>query len=391
MDLALAGIFGAGVGTFFAPCVLPLIPVYLSALVGADVRTVKGMARGQLVLRSLAFSLGFILVFSLLGLGAAGLGSFFADNKLVVQLVGALVITLFGLKFLGVVRIPFLDRILRADDRGLTRKIGFVNAFFMGLVFAAGWSPCVGPILGSVLTYTAGRSADMITGALYLAVYGLGFALPLVAVAAFAEAGVGFIRRASRFLPVFERVMGVLLIAAAVLMLGGLYPEARALVASRASGVEATATPDPAETDQFPVMVEFYAEDCPVCQKMAPVMESVTNQCHGRKVEVRQVNITDPKNLRWARKYRIAGMPTFVLFDTDGFEVARLIGLQSEESIKQALSVLRGEPCPGVGFVSPSLLNDLADSPGASCGSGGASGQTGPATPATCGGETREP
>ena len=358
MDLAIPGIFAAGVATFFTPCVLPLIPIYLSALVGSDVRSVKGMARGALLLRSVLFSIGFITVFSLLGLGAASIGSFLQDNKAAVQVVGAIIIFVFALKFLGLIRIPFFDRTLRADDRKLTTKVGAVNALIMGVVFAAGWSPCVGPVLGSVLTYTASQSSEMLTGVIYLTAYGLGFAVPLFITALFAEAGVKFIRSASRFLPVFEKAVGVLLLFTAASLMFDLVMQTEEVTPDTSLAV-ATDPGSPVVPDEFPLMVEFYSSGCTICERMAPVVEGLKYECSGNNVEIRQVDVSQANFKHFAKDYRIIGVPTFVFIEKSGMEIARLVGEQTEDNLRQAISALRGEPCPGVSYIPDNFLKRI--------------------------------
>jgi len=366
MDLAIPGIFAAGVATFFTPCVLPLIPIYLSALVGSDVRSVKGMARGGLLFRSVLFSIGFITVFSLLGLGAASIGAFMQDNKAAVQLVGAAIILVFALKFLGLIRIPFFDRTLRADDRKLSTNVGAVNALVMGVVFAAGWSPCVGPVLGSVLTYTASQSSDMLTGVVYLTAYGMGFAVPLFITALFAEAGVKFIRSASRYLPVFEKAVGVLLLVTAGTLMFDLVMQETAADAD-ASPADRVAQAEVVTPDEFPLMVEFYSAGCTICDRMAPVVEGLKYECNGNNVEIRQVDVSQPEFKHFSKDYRIIGVPTFVFIEKDGSEIARLVGEQTESNLRQAISALRGEPCPGVSFIPENFLNRINGTVNTNC------------------------
>ncbi|MBU0551200.1 thioredoxin fold domain-containing protein [Myxococcota bacterium] len=362
MDLAIPSIFGAGVLTFFTPCVLPLIPIYLSALVGGDLNAIGRGGRGQLLSRSLFFSAGFILVFSLLGLGAASIGQFLQDHKAAVQLGGALIILIFALKFLGLIRIPFMDMTVRADDRRLAGKVSAVNAFLMGVVFAAGWSPCVGPVLGTVLTYTASQSADMTTGVLYLTSYGLGFAVPLFITAVFAEVGVVFIRKASRYLPIFEKVVGALLLATAGTLLYGLAETASPVDDIHSEGAKLV------EAEEMPVMVEFYSSNCPICERMAPIVEGLKYECHGFKVEIRQVDISTPEHRHFKRQFNLVGVPTFVFIDKKDKEVARLVGEQSEQSLRQAISALRGEPCEGVGVLPENYLEKIEAEPaGTAC------------------------
>lgn len=365
----LFGLFGAGLLTFFTPCVLPLMPIYLSALIGADITKVSSTQRGQLVARALLFSVGFVAVFTLMGLTASSIGGFLTDHKGLLQGFGALLILVFGLKFLGVIRIPFFDRIVRADDTRMQTRFGGVNAVIMGVVFATGWSPCVGPVLGSVLTYTASQAANPWTGAGYLGLYGLGFAVPLLLTAVFAEAAVRALRKVNRHLPAIERGIGVMLVVLAATLLVELWDSSGKSVISVEEAGAAFSLDEQGE--RWPVMVEFHSKNCPVCERMEPIVRAIGTVCHGNMVLVRQVDVSRPENAHYVETYRIRGVPTFVFMDETGGEVARLIGEQTENTLLQALSALRGKPCPGLGLLPGAKKDDTPLFPlgeqGASC------------------------
>ncbi len=346
MSLDLIGIFGAGLATFLTPCVLPLIPIYLAALVGGDLDRVRSGARGALVARAALFALGFVAVFTLLGLTASSLGSALTRHKHIISGLGALLILTFGLKLLGVIRIPWLDRTLKADDTRIQSRFGSVNAILMGVVFAAGWTPCVGPVLGSVLTYAASASSNPWSGAGYLAVYGLGFALPLMLTATFAEAGMRVLDRIKPHLPRIERVVGGLLVVVALWMAADAY---KAATTPPVAADWATRVTTASSGERLPAMVEVYAENCSICKGMKPIVDRIVHQCNEKKVLVHTVNISDRQNSGLTREYRLVGVPTFLFLDRDGKEVARLVGRQSEEGLRQALAALRGESCPGIG------------------------------------------
>ena len=280
MDLSLLGILAAGTLTFFTPCVLPLIPMYISALVGTSVLGIKEVNRGQMILKSAAFCTGFIAVFTVLGFAASAVGSFFRQHRVIVLLLGAVVIMAFGLKFLNLLKLPLVDRVLRADGSRAAGRAGVFGAFFMGVIFAAGWSPCAGPVLGSVLTYTASKTTDVLTGGLYLATYGLGLALPLLITAALAETGIGYIRRANRLVPFFERAIGVLLVLLASTLLFQVASLALQGGASHQT-VAAAKEKQPGKVARLPVMLEFYSEDCEVCKKMEPLIAELKGYTTG--------------------------------------------------------------------------------------------------------------
>jgi cytochrome c-type biogenesis protein len=366
----LIGLFSAGSLSLLTPCVLPLIPIYLSALVGGDVRGLQAGGKRHLMVRAGLFSIGFILVFTLLGLTASSLGRLLGEHRAGLTAFGAGLIFLFALRFLGLIRIPWLDRTLRADDRKLETRSGAANALIMGIVFAAGWSPCVGPVLGAVLTYTASATTDPATGALYLAVYGLGFASPLLLMAAFAQAVMGWIQRLGKHLRLVERVLGVGLLVVAVSMAIDVAPQ---LMASREDRSQQALPAVSQSSEGSPTMLAFTSPSCTICKRMEPVLADLITECDGKSVEVERIDLSEPDNRELARSYRLVGVPTYVFQDSDGQEVARLVGEQSPGSLKRALSALRGEPCPGLALLDDEGLhehpaNELA--PSKTCQSG---------------------
>jgi cytochrome c-type biogenesis protein len=347
MTLSVATIFGAGLLTFLTPCVLPLVPIYLASLAGGDLKAIGTVSRAQLVTRALLFSVGFVAVFTIMGVGASGIGRALVSHRTAVQTLGGILILVFGLKILGVVQVPWLDRVLRARDAQRGRRVTAFGALLMGVLFAAAWSPCVGPILGSVLTYTASATTSPVVGAAYLATYGFGVALPLLITAVFAEAGLGILKRLRRGLPVFERALGVLLIAVAVTMLfgGSLLPDlGRPVLANPQPALAAVAS-----TPAAPTMVELYSKDCPICQSMKPIVATVAGHCEGKGVHFEAMDVSLAENRHLIDAYRLVGVPTFVFLGADGTEVARLVGRQAQDDLFQALAAVRGESCPGVG------------------------------------------
>jgi cytochrome c-type biogenesis protein len=204
--------FLAGLISFLSPCVLPLVPSYLAVLGG-------GTGKNP-ILGSLLFILGFSLVFISFGAGASALGGLMRQNKDILMQVGGVLILGFGIVFLIKDRVPFLNQEYRADLGGAS-KFGLVA---LGAAFAAGWTPCIGPILGVILA-AAGSSGSLATGVGLLAVYALGLAVPFfLAAAAWDKLGSRF-RQMGRWVGTIEKVSGVLLIVAGLLLVTGNYAE----------------------------------------------------------------------------------------------------------------------------------------------------------------------
>jgi cytochrome c-type biogenesis protein len=221
-DVTLPAVFAAGAVSFLTPCVLPLVPAYLSFLAGT---TVDGLAAEDraphLARRALAaallFVLGFATVFVALGATASAFGAVLRAHLDILTTVAGIAIIVMGLHFMGVFRIPLLYREARFQPR---RPVGLWGAYVMGLAFAFGWTPCLGPVLAAVLTVAAAE-ATVAKGAGLLALYALGLGLPFV-IAAFAmKPFLGFLRRFRRHLGTVEKVVGGLLVLAGIAFLTG--------------------------------------------------------------------------------------------------------------------------------------------------------------------------
>ncbi|MCC6864383.1 MAG: cytochrome c biogenesis protein CcdA [Rhodobacteraceae bacterium] len=218
MLIALA----AGVLSFLSPCVLPIVPPYLAYMGGISMGDIKGAARRRVVLPALFFVLGLSTVFLLLGFAASALGLFFLQNRLWFSRLSGVVVIVFGLHFLGALRISLLDREARlnAGDRGGSA----LGAYVLGLVFAFGWTPCIGPQLGAILSLAA-QEGSLSRGTVLLAVYAVGLGLPFLLAALFIERAVGVMARLKRYVKVIEQVMGVLLLAVGLALLTGTFTD----------------------------------------------------------------------------------------------------------------------------------------------------------------------
>jgi cytochrome c-type biogenesis protein len=218
------GVALAGIVSFLSPCVLPLVPPYLGYLGGTTIDRMTHAEKiddhlwRRVVLASVFFVLGFTTVFVALGAGASALGQWVQTHKGELSIVAGLVIIVFGLHFLGVLRIPILYRQarFRADVQGAT----LAGAFVMGLAFAFGWTPCIGPVLATVLTLAASEGS-VGAGVRLLTVYSLGLGLPFILAAVAIGPFIAFLRRFRKHMGRVEMVMGLLLVATGILMLTG--------------------------------------------------------------------------------------------------------------------------------------------------------------------------
>lgn len=178
-NVTFALAFVAGIVSFASPCCLPLVPTYVTYLTGSSVTDLSGemssALRRRLILNALAFIGGFSVVFIVLGLGASTAGSFLQTNMTMLRQVSGIVVVAFGLYLMGFLNFSFLAR-----ERRLTvvpGRAGLRNSFLIGAAFSAGWSPCVGPVLGGIL-FLASQSGSVVEGGVLLAFYSLGLGLP---------------------------------------------------------------------------------------------------------------------------------------------------------------------------------------------------------------------
>ena len=216
MLIALTG----GVLSFLSPCVLPIIPPYLAYMGGITMQDMTGgvARRRPAIVAALFFVLGLSTVFLILGFTASAFGQLFLQNQRIFAMVAGAVIVIFGAHFLGLFRIPFLMREARLDagDRGGSA----LGAYVLGLAFAFGWTPCIGPVLGAILSLSA-QQDTLARGTLLMAAYAVGLGLPFVLAAVFMNRAMGLMNRMKRHMGLIEKVMGLLLIAVGVLMLTG--------------------------------------------------------------------------------------------------------------------------------------------------------------------------
>jgi cytochrome c-type biogenesis protein len=233
IDIGYMSAVGAGALSFLSPCVLPLVPPYLCYMAGVSIDDFRGEAvaagggtaavraapaRAALAGAAVAFVLGFSTVFVALGAGASSVGGLLRAWQQEAAMVAGVLIILMGLNFLGIIRIPLLSR--EARFQGAGKPANALGAYLMGLAFAFGWTPCIGPVLGPILTLAGGRDT-VGEGAMLLAAYSLGLGIPFICAALFSGAFMRFLGRFRVHLGRVEKVMGGLLVLAGILFLTG--------------------------------------------------------------------------------------------------------------------------------------------------------------------------
>jgi cytochrome c-type biogenesis protein len=211
--------FIAGLISFFSPCIFPLIPGYFTFITGFSLDQLTGQhdarIRKKVILSTALYVSGFSFVFILMGASASFLGGVVFEHREIIRIAGGLVVILLGIHLTGILRIKTLEFEKRIHLQN--RPLGYVGAFIVGMAFAAGWTPCIGPLLGSILIY-AGSRETVYEGVFLLAVYSAGLALPFITISVFINYLVTFIKKASFAMKYINIAAGALLVVVGVLL-----------------------------------------------------------------------------------------------------------------------------------------------------------------------------
>jgi cytochrome c-type biogenesis protein len=219
--------FSAGLLSFASPCVLPLVPSYITYITGVSFKELTDVeARSKLrwatISHSLLFIIGFSLVFVLMGASATYLGQLLVQYQYWIMKGGGVLIILLGIHFTGIINIPFLQIEKRFEMR--KRPLGYVGSFVVGVVFAAGWTPCIGPILSTILIY-ASTSKSVVTGILLLTYYSVGLGIPFFLSSLAFNSFLSAFDKIKRYMRVINIVSGLFLIAIGILFLTDTFKE----------------------------------------------------------------------------------------------------------------------------------------------------------------------
>jgi len=216
--------FSAGLFSFLSPCVLPLFPSYISFITGMSVSDLtadlSGAARRRVMVHALSFVLGFSLVFVALGASFSAAGQFLLDYRNLIRQVGGALIVLFGLYIAGVFQLAAMGRTMQFQLR--EKPAGYLGSLVVGITFAIGWTPCVGPILGAILSL-AGTSETVQRGIGLLIAYSAGLGAPFLVSALALGSFLKFFKRYRPLIPIMERAAGVLLVVVGVLVFTNYY------------------------------------------------------------------------------------------------------------------------------------------------------------------------
>jgi cytochrome c-type biogenesis protein len=218
-SIGIAAAFLAGVLSFLSPCVLPLVPSYISFITGLSLDE-AGERRWVALTHALLFVTGFTIIFLALGATATQVGRFLNYYQVWLERIGGALIVFFGLYLVGVIRLMPLARERRIHLQD--KPVGYLGSLLVGLAFGAGWTPCIGPILGSILMYTSVKSS-LGQGLVLLLSYSLGLAIPFLVAAVLVERFVDWFTKFRRFIPLITKIAGAILIVVGLLLMFGYF------------------------------------------------------------------------------------------------------------------------------------------------------------------------
>ncbi|NQT00150.1 MAG: redoxin domain-containing protein [Candidatus Omnitrophica bacterium] len=360
--------FGAGILSFFAPCVLPLLPAYICFITGLSLEEFSpgkdiSLAKRRLILgEAVLFVLGFSLVFIALGASASLFGAYFIEYKTIVRALGGIVLIVFGLQMLGVFKIKFLQYERRIHLKA--KPISWLGSFMVGMAFGFGWTPCVGPMLAAILTLAA-TSDTLRKGVILLSLYSLGLALPFLLISMGVKKAFGLLIRLKPHFKLITAISGVLLVIIGITILVPLAVAASAEPA--ADFVLPTLEGENLQLSDFKgkiIILTFWATSCPSCQKQVTVLTKLYDQYNDKGLIVIGVSLDQGKNealSKFSKRLKInypivvgdrkvvksyggvAFIPTAFIIDQKMNIVEKHVGFKSFEFFEAKIKKLLGE------------------------------------------------
>lgn len=214
-DVSLFIAFGAGFLSFFSPCIIPLIPVYIMYMTGISMENELEERKFYVLQRTIGFVIGFTIIFMIMGTSASFIGKIFVRNKILFSKVSGLLTIIFGLKMMGVLKLNFLS--MEKKFKAPQKITNWFSTILVGMAFAAGWTPCFGPVLASILIY-AGGAATVSKGVYLLGMYSLGMAIPFIGTALFSNYLSKFMAKAEKFATYIPKISGFIMVVFGILV-----------------------------------------------------------------------------------------------------------------------------------------------------------------------------
>lgn len=384
-------VFLEGVFSFFSPCVIPLLPVYMSYLAGSTGEEENGILvypRKKVLYNTVFFILGISAAFFLLGASFTLLGRLFGSHKFLLIRISGILIVILGLFQLDFFKLPFLQKERKLHINITGRKVNPLVAFVLGFTFSFAWTPCIGPALSSVLILVSGAKADF-TGYLLILLYAAGFLLPFLVLGLFTARILNFLKEKKKIIRYAIKIGGVLLIVMGLMVFTGFMNGISSYlnIAGESSREEKDLSDTASEADftlrdQYGeehslsdykgkvVFINFYATWCPPCNKELPDIEKLFREYGANQEEVVFLGITNPRSKAYPhnsdedtdyiknfleeggytfptlfdetgeifQKYGISAFPTTFIFDGEGNVLGYVPGMMTEDIMRNVIS-----------------------------------------------------
>lgn len=329
--------FLEGIASFISPCVLPMLPIYISYFTGQEYEK-----KYKALINSIGFVIGFSIVFILLGVLASSIGNIALRYQSIIKILFGVVIIIFGLNMMETIKIPFLNKTIKPKIK--EKQFNFINSMFLGILFSIGWTPCVGTFLGSALML-ASTEGQIIKGSILLLCYSIGLGIPFILSSILIERLKKVFSWIKEHYKLINTISGLLLIIIGVIMIlqvifnkietkeeniiieNGIIQEKEE--GGNIMNVTSKNFEEEVLNSKIPVLVDFWASWCGPCKMMSPVVDEIAKEMEG-KAKVCKVNIDDEQDL--AVKYGIMSIPTFLIFK-DGKVVNSIVGVQDKQKI----------------------------------------------------------
>ena len=387
-QLNLVVVFIEGLLSFFSPCILPILPVYLSILSNSNVDVLKNgedkFVKTALFKNTILFVLGISTTFFILGSSVNILSSFFSENKDYIMVIGGIIIVFMGLFYVDIIKSTLLSREKRMNIK--VKEMNSLSAFILGFTFSFGWTPCIGPILASVLIMASGSSSGMVANLLII-VYTIGFILPFIIVAGFYSKLFKSIDKMKNYIGIIKKICGIILIISGLVMfLNGVTNINKNKQYNNIEKNEIIDKEDNENTEEMAIdftlkdqygnehtlseykgktiFLNFWATWCPPCRGEMPEIEEIYNEYgknnddiiilgvaapnlgrEGSEEEIANFlsdnNYTFPVVMDFGGelvyKYNISGFPTTFIINEDGEIIHKVVGAMDKESMKEII------------------------------------------------------
>lgn len=334
--------FLEGIASFISPCVLPLLPIYISYFAGQEYNK-----KHKALINSTGFVIGFSIVFVLLGVLASSFVSIILKYQNIIKILFGIIIILFGLNMMETIRIPFLNKSFKPIIK--KKEFNFISSIIFGILFSIGWTPCVGAFLGSALMM-ASTEGETLKGTILLVFYSIGLGIPFIISSILIEKLKKLFSWIKEHYKLINTISGLFLIVIGTVMIGEVIfgkietkeeniikeniKTENVLVEEQKEGgnimnVTSKNFKEEVLNSKVPVLVDFWASWCGPCKMMTPVVEQIAKDMNG-KAKVCKVNIDEEQEL--AMEYGIMSIPTFLIFK-DGKVVNSAVGVRDKQEL----------------------------------------------------------